>query len=318
MSLREARLAVEKNWREAKAGRDPRGGVPTFEGATKRVIKLHREGWKAGSRTEANWRNSFRTHLYPKIGAKRIDKITTADLSSVLVPLVHSKPVQADILRRRVGQVLRWAVGQGYRPDNPAGPALAAVLPKSKNGRKGHHAALPHDEVAAALAKIEKSGTGPAVRWALRFLVQTACRTSEVLGAEWSEIDLEAKVWTIPATRMKAGKGHRVPLSRGALEVLEDAGRRWGSEGLVFPSKGGKQIGGSSFRAVFQRLEIEATPHGMRSSFRDWCGETGVSPEVANACLAHVVRGVEGAYARSDLLERRRPIMERWGEYISS
>ena len=318
VTLAEARKKALANARALARGDDPRGdGVPTFSAATDAVIALRRKGWKAGARTEVSWRNGFATHLYPKLGKVSVDKITTADLMAVLEPIWHDKPTQADLLRRRIGQVMRWAIAKGYRPDDPAGPALVAVLPR-KNGGTKHHRALAHGAVADALAKVWDSSGAQSVKLAARFIALTACRTGEALGARWSEIDTEAAVWTIPGERMKTAKAHRVPLSVAALELLDHVRELSGGSGLVFPGRGGKPVGSGSIRQLFRRLGIAGTPHGLRSSFRDWCGETGLAREVAEACLAHVVGGVEGAYARSDLLDRRRQVMEAWGRYLSS
>ena len=318
VTLAQARKMALAHAREIKAGRDPRGGgVPTFEAATSKVIAFHSKGWKAGSRTEAIWRSGFATHVYPKLGSKRVDKITTADLMKVLGPIWHAKPSQAQLVRRRIGQVMRWAVAQGLRPDNPAGEALAAALPKNGKTTK-HHRALDHSRVANALAKVDGSSAVPATKLAIRFLVATATRTGETRGARWSEIETDAAIWTIPGDRTKTQRPFRVALSSMALDTLAEARERWGDSGLVFPGRGGNPIGEVSMRALFKSLDLGGTPHGLRSSFRDWCGETGVPREVAEACLAHVVGGVEGAYARSDLLERRRDVMEAWSRYLTS
>ena len=158
VTLAEARRKALANRRALDQGKDPRGGDGlTFEAATDAVIDLHRDSWKAGTRTEAGWRNAFVAHLYPTLGAKPVGDITTADLLAVLGPLWHSKPAQAAILKRRISQVMRWAQAKGLRPDDPAGPALAAALPKKQNGTK-HHKALHHSAVAEAL---EKCGSRP-------------------------------------------------------------------------------------------------------------------------------------------------------------
>ena len=319
ISLAAARQSALENRREFDAGQNPRrGGIPTFEQATEKVITLHRDGWKPGSSTEAAWRNSFATHLYPTLGSTRLDRITTADVMAGLAPIWHEKPTQADLLKRRIGQVMRWAIAQGHRTDNPAGEALDAALPKNSK-RTTHHKALHHSEVSAALAKIRTSRAAVSTRLAVEFLTYTATRTGEVRGATWSEIDLVERVWTIPAERMKAGREHRVPLSEAAIPVLDQARRHFGSDGLIFPGRGGRPLGHASIGTLFQRLNIGGTPHGMRSSFRDWCSESGVPREVAERALAHVVKGAtESAYARSDLLDRRRGLMQQWADYITS
>jgi len=164
---------------------------------------------------------------------------------------------------------------------------------------------------------VRQTPAAPSVRLSLEFLVLTAARTGEVRGASWDEIDGEAVVWKVPGSRMKTGREHRVPLSRRALEVIEEA-RDDRSGDLIFPSVRSvrRPLGDGSWRGLLRRLGIDATVHGFRSSFRDWCGETGVPREVAEACLAHVIRNqAEAAHARSDLLERRREVMEAWAEY---
>lgn len=316
VTLAEARRRALKNRREIEAGRDPRGGgVPTFARATENVIALHRDGWKTGSRTESAWLNGFSRHVYPKLGHRRVDVITTADVLAVLSPIWHTAPRQAEVLRRRISQVMRWAVAQGYRPDDAAGSALTAVLPKRSNPTT-HHQALHHSDVADALRRVRGSGVAMSTRLAIEFLALTAARTTEVRLATRSEIDHQGGVWTVPAERMKAGREHRVPLSSAALRVLDNAYRH-ADGGLLFPGRSGKPTGHGVLAATFRRLDI-GTVHGLRSSFRDWCSETGVPREVAEQALAHTVRGVEGAYARSDLFDLRQPIMEAWGKYIDT
>ena len=209
---------------------------------------------------------------------------------------------------------MKWAVGKGYRADNPAGEALLAALPK-QNGRVRHHAALPHSQLASALAGVRASGHDPAARLALEFVALTAARSAEVREATWTEIDRQRAVWTIPAARMKTKREHRIPLSRRALELLVEA-RKLGSGVWIFPSaRTGEALSKSAFGGLARR-HLGATVHGLRSSFRDWCSDTGVRREIAEAALGHIVGGVEGAYARSDLLKLRRKVMEDWAEYI--
>ena len=315
VTLAMARSQALKNRQILDAGHHPRdGGVPTFERATGHVIRLQRGAWKAGTKTEDAWRSSFRIHVFPKVGSIPVDQITTKDLLEVLEPIWNSLK-SADVVRQRISMVMKWSIARGYRSDDPA-EALASILPRQSGGPRKHHKALHHSEVADALATIEGSKAAPASKLAVRLLALTATRTSEVRGARWSEIDTEAKVWTVPASRMKAGRAHRVVLSGAALDVLAEARERFGGSGLVFPGRGGKPLGHASIGTLFKRLGIEGTPHGLRSSFRDWCGESGVAREVAEAALAHVVGGAEGAYARSDLLARRAKVMESWGEYL--
>lgn len=316
-TLAEARRQALRNVREIKAGRDPRGeGIPTLERATEKVIALHRDGWKAGTKTEQKWRNTFATHVYPQLGRRRIDNLTTGDLLTVVAPLVHSKPATAALVRLRLGQVMRWAVAKGYRPDNPAGEALDAALPKRTSGTT-HHKSLHHTAVAGALATVRASNASTSTRLAVELLALTAARTGEVRTARWSDIDQDARVWTVPAERMKAGREHRVPLSAAALDVLAEA-RRQSANGFVFPGRGGRPLGHASIGTLFKRLGIGGTPHGLRGSFRNWCAESGVPREVAERALAHVVKGAtESAYNTTDLLDQRRQVMEAWAKYIT-
>ena len=314
--LAEARRKALANRKAIEQGKDPRGGgIPSFEQATDRTIRLHSKGWKPGSRTESAWRNGFTRHVFPKIGRTPIDKITTADVLAVISPIWHTTPRQAELLKRRISQVMKWAQAHGYRPDNPAGEPLAAVLPR--NGKTTtHHRALHHRDVADALVKVRDSGAAPSTRLAIEFVAVTASRTTEVRHATWDEMDLTGHLWTVPAERMKTGREHRVPLSARALEVVAEARQYDDGSGLVFPGQGGRPVGHGTLAATFRRLEL-GTVHGLRSSFRDWCSETGVTREVAEQALAHAVQGVEGAYARSDLLELRQPVLEAWGQYVA-
>ena len=307
VSLREARIRAEKNWSEAKEGRDPRTSVRevvTFSVATENVIALRRPTWKSTSRAESQWRSMVTRYAYPTIGDMPVDRITTADCLAILTPLWQYQPPTAKMLRTRISQTMDWCVAQGLRGDNPAGPALVAALPKQGNGVRNHRA-LPHAEVRDALVKIAESTAHDRTKRLARFVALTATRSGEARGADWSEIS--GDTWTIPADRMKAGREHRVPLSPQALEVLGSRG-----EGPVF----GK-VGDSTLMALFRRLDI-GTVHGLRSSFRSWCQDSAVDREVAEACLAHRVGNqAEQAYSRSDLLDRRREVMARWASYIT-
>ena len=317
VSLKEAKDKAFENQRAAKRGEDPRvPKAPTFEEAAEIVIAMHAEGWKDSGRSEKVWRSSLANYAYEKIGHKRIDKITRADVMDVLRPIWLDKAETAQRLHNRLSAIMRWAIAQDYRQDNPAGDHIIEALPKQRR-QVQHMKAIPHKEVAAALAAVRAWRAWDATKLAFEFLVLTAGRSGEVRRARWSEIDLKAAVWTIPAERMKAGKEHRVPLSKQALGVLDKARSLSDGTGLVFPSKRGKELSDGTMSGMMKDLGIKAVPHGFRSSFRDWCADTGVAREVAEAALAHVVGGVEGAYARTDLLDRRRPVMDDWADYVT-
>lgn len=318
VTLAEARTVALENRRTVAAGRDPRaGGIPTFAQAAETVCRIHSASWRS-KKYAVQWRSTLENHAFPRIGQKPVSKITTADVMGVLLAndFWNRKRVTARVVRQRIGSVMKWAVAQGYREDNPAGDAISAALPR--NGvRVQHRPALPHQRVGEALGRIRASGANPGTKLCVELLVLTACRGGEVRRAKWSEFDLEEAVWTIPENRTKSGREHRVPLSAGALKVLEHAKALGANNGVVFPGLRGKPISEITMSRLFHRLEIGCVPHGMRSTFRDWCSETGVAREVAEASLAHVVKNkVEAAYARSDLLERRREVMDAWSDYI--
>ena len=292
--------------------------VPTFEEAVEKVIAVHRAGWKGGSRSEKDWRATLRDYAMPKLGGRPVDRINTADVMAVLLPIWNEKRVTARRVRQRISTVMHWAVAQGYREDNPAGEAIGAALPK--NGvRPRHLAALPYAEVAGALEQVRGSGAYPGTVLVFEFLVLTACRSGEVRGAQWEEIDLEGREWRIPPERMKTGREHRVPLSTGALAVLQDARALANGSEVVFPSARGGLLSKLAIAKLLRDLGIGAVPHGFRSSFRDWAAECSDAPrEVCELALAHVnTNSIEAAYRRTDLFERRRALMEQWASFVA-
>ena len=316
VTLAEARAKALANRRDLAQGRDPRGNkTVTFEQAAERVIALHAPNWRDPRRAH-NWRSSLERFVYPRLGAKPVAEIDAADILAVIGPIWADKRETARKTLGRIRTVLRWAVAEGLRGDEPS-DAVRAALPKNGNIVQ-HHRALPHAEVAAALATVRASGAWPATKLAFEFLTLTATRSGEVRNATWLEVDTGAAVWTIPAERTKTGKPFRVPLSAGALAVLEQALALADTSGLIFPAPNGRPLSDSTVSKLLKENGVAAVPHGMRSSFRDWCSEVaGVPRELAEAALSHVVKGVEGAYARSDLLERRREVMDAWAAYVN-
>ena len=320
VTLAEARKAALANRRAIHQGRDPRGGgIPTFKQAAEKVIRIHAETWRPGGKSEAQWKSSLGAYAMPRIGRKRVDKINTADVMAVLLPIWNTKRETARRVRQRIGAVMKWAVAKGYRQDNPAGEAIGAALPK--NGvRRQHQKALPHSQVADAIGRIRKSGAWTGTKLCFEFIVLTAVRSGEARLAKWEEIDFDEKTWTIPGARMKAGRPHRVPLSKRALEVLADAREVSDSSRLVFPSVTGKAMSDSTISKLLRENGVHAVPHGFRSSFRNWAAECSDAPrEVCELALAHVNSDrVEAAYLRTDLFERRRSLMEDWARYLNS
>ena len=332
VSLAQARRKALANRKLARRGGDPLRGkpdsvrVPTFENAAGRVLDIYSQAWRDGSNTAKQWWASMHDHVFPHIGGKTVDEVTTADIMAALLPIWTSKHVTARKVRQRIGTVMRWAIAQGYRQDNPAGDAITAALPKRPTPVE-HRPALPHREVAAAVAAVRGADAWIGTRLAFEFLVLTAARSAEVRLATWGEMDLVAMVWTVPGRRMKAKREHRVPLYGRAVEVLRKAEQLGGAgrdgagdEELVFPTVRGKALEAATLSKLVRNLGIAAVPHGFRSSFRDWASERTDHPrEVAEAALAHAVRNqTEAAYARSDLFERRRHLMEDWGEYLEA
>ena len=318
VNLAEARAAALRNARDIAKGIDPRGeGVPTFEAAAATVIDLHIPTWKNAGRSAGIWRSSFERFVFPHIGRLPVSEVTTAHVMTILRPIWNETPTTARRVRQRISAVMKWAVAKGHRTDDPAGDVIAGGLPKAANGPKVHMRAVPHADVGSALEKVRQSGAWPSTKLALEFLVLTAARSGEVRMAAWNEVELDARLWTIPASRTKTAKEHRVPLAARAVEVLREAERYVDGSGLIFPSMRGKPLSDNTLSKLLREQGIDGVPHGFRSSFRDWCADTGKAREIAEAALAHVIRGVEGAYARSDLFDRRRQLMAAWAAYLS-
>ena len=309
ITLSEARKRAFLNRQKIALGEDPRGvRAPTFAEACERVIRLRAKSWKTGSPLPGEWRALFRKYAFPRFGDTPVSKVTRGDVFDAVKAIWHEKPAAAKHLLQRVGVVMQWAIAKGYRDSDPT-TGVRAALPN--NGGSKHHAALPHGELRDVLARL--SGH-PVTVACLRFIAATAVRSGEARGARWSEI--EGDTWVIPARRMKTAREHRVPLSWAALAILADMRKRYGASGLVFPSARGKVLHRATVTRVLRSATATGTVHGLRTAFRSHAAEAGVDRQVAESCLAHVVKGVEGAYQRSDLLERRRNVMQAWGDYI--
>ena len=323
VSLVEARDKAFENRKLARASGDPlaakrRVKLPTFREAAKRTFEANRPRWRS-EKVAKKWWQSLEKHAFPILGDKRLDRIGREDVLRVLTPLWTSRPEQARKLRQSIRTTMSWAQAHGLVETNMAGEAINGALP-AQPAVKEHLRALPHREVATAMETVEASRASLAAKLCLRFTILTAARSGEARGALWSDIDLEACEWRIPANRMKAGVEHRVPLSDAALAVLEQARPMRDDSDLIFPSpvRRGRALSDMSLTKVLRDtgLAERATVHGFRSSFRDWCAETGKPREIAEAALAHTVGGVEGAYFRSDLFERRCRLMADWAAYL--
>ncbi|PYG00800.1 integrase [Thioalkalivibrio sp. ALE21] len=302
--------------------------IPTFESCAASFIRAHRSGWK-NPKHQRQWVRTLKQYARSKIGKKRVDTITTEDILEILTPIWTTKTETAKRVQGRIENVLDYAAAHNHREEpNPARwrGHLDKLLPKpSRVKKQKHHPAMPYHEVPSFIHTLEAQEAMAAS--ALRFLILTAVRTKEVLQAQWEEINKQDRVWTIPASRMKARKEHRVPLSSAALELLE-ALPVIESNPYVFPgTRPGRPMSNMALLQAMRRQGFGVhgeqgnyVPHGFRSSFRDWSGEISNFPrDVAEMALAHVIENkVEAAYRRGDLFEKRRRMMQEWSDYLTT
>jgi integrase len=293
----------------------------TFDECAAAYIEAHRPGWK-NIKHAGQWESTLKTYASPLIGGLAVQAVDTSLLLKILTPIWRDKTETAVRLRNRIELVLSWAGARGYRTgENPARwrGHLDKLLPKpTKVKAVVHHPALPIDELPAFLKKLRAEGSTACL--ALEFLILTAARTGEVLGAHWNEFNLPEASWTIPGNRMKAGKEHRVPLTPRVMEILRIMQAR-PAGGMVFPGRNrGSGLSNMALLAILRRMNCGVTSHGFRSTFRDWASErTNFSREVAEAALAHTLRDkVEAAYRRGDLFLKRRRLMEAWAQFCNS
>ena len=318
VTLAAARAKALENRRALAEGRDPRGSrAVTFEQAAERTITLHADGWR-NPRTADHWRSTFRRFVYPHIGNKPVAEVTTADVLAIIGPLWLNRHEQARKTLGRIRAVLRWAVAESLRHDDPT-TAVTAALPKNGNVVE-HHRSLPADQVGDAIATVRASGAWWATKASYELIALTGVRSGEARLATWAEVNTDAALWQIPGNRTKTGQPQRVPLSRRALEVLHDARERASGEpdGWVFPAPvAGRPLSDAALSKLLRELGIDGTVHGLRSTIRSWMAERAVPRDLAEQVLGHAVGGVESAYQRSDLLERRRGIMEDWAQHVA-
>ena len=300
--------------------RKQKNGIPTFGEIADEV----RQSLSAGFRNEkhkAQWKSTLETYAAP-LRSKPVDTVTTNDILTVLKPIWTTKAETASRVRGRIEKILDAAKAKGFRnSENPARwrGHLDHLLPRQSKLARGHHAAMPYEAVAAFIAELRKREASAAL--ALELCILTAARSGEILRMQWSEIDLEKRIWTVPAIRMKAGREHRVPLSARVIAMLHQLEKL--KEGaFVFPGQAhNKPLSNMAMEMMLRRMKIEnATVHGFRSSFRDWAGNvSNFSREVVETALAHVIGDkAEQAYRRSDALEKRRKLMDQWAAYCST
>lgn len=310
--------------REAVAdGRDPlaekrKEAEPTFAECADQFLNSMEKAWR-NEKHRAQWRMTLGPAYCASLQSKRVSTIGTDDVLKVLTPVWHDKPETASRLRGRIERVLEYAKAKGWRSgDNPAlwRGHLRGVLPARNPETKKHHAAMDYRQLPAFMESL-KAREAMAAR-ALELLILTAARSGEVFGAKWDEFDLENGVWTVPASRMKAKRTHRVPLSKSALDLLNPLHENRISE-FVFPGQAkGKPLSNMAMEMQMRRMKLDhLTVHGFRSSFRDWVSEETHFPrEIAESALAHVIGDeTERAYRRGDALEKRRALMEAWAGF---
>ncbi|MEQ8935703.1 MAG: integrase arm-type DNA-binding domain-containing protein [Amphiplicatus sp.] len=326
VSLAEARAKAAALRAIARDGGDPVAArrieriiVPTFEAAAAKIHSEHSAAWKNRKHRD-QWINTLKEYAFPYFGARPVNQIATPDVLKALGPIWLTKPETARRLRQRIATVFDWAKAAGHLDGENPVSGVARGLPKQPE-RKKHHRATPFGDVPALVGNLRCEESDRASALALEFLILNGTRTSETLDAKWSEIDEKSAVWTIPAERMKAGREHRIPLSKRAIEVLKAARKSLPQSDFVFPgAKEGKPLSSMALLMKLRRTGSTATVHGFRSAFRDWAAErTNFSREVCEMALAHTIANkVEAAYRRGDLFEKRRKLMEAWGAYVST
>ncbi len=324
--LSEAREEAARLRRLARKGGDPlaerrqqRRIVPTFEEAARRVHESLARTFRNEKHKE-DWLSSLKSYAFPSFGSRPVDQVQSPDILEALSAIWTEKPETARRVKQRLRTVFDWCKVNGHIAGNPV-EGVTRALPKH-NAKQEHLLALPYTEVPEFIEKLHEANTTIAIKLGFEFLILTAARTSEVILARWSEIDLEAKTWTVPANRMKAKEEHRVPLSARCLEILRAAKDLRSKGPHIFPGRSAnKPLSNMSFLMALRRMgRTDITAHGFRSSFRTWAEErTNTQRSVVETALAHRVENkVEAAYLRTDLFEKRRRLMENWATFCTS
>ena len=319
VSLAEAREQARINRALARKGGDPlaekrREQPLTFKESAYAVYEINKPGWKNEKHVK-QWINTLEKYVFPVIGDKLISQIDSPDILTVLQPIWISKHETARRIKQRMSAVFKWSQAKQWRTNDPT-DNIEKALPKYEKPVK-HHKSLPFDEIAQAIETVKNSNALDITKLAFEFLILTATRSGDVRGMRWDEI--EGDKWVIPASRMKAGKEHRVPLSKRCMEILAIAETMKDGSGLVF-TNGGKPLSDMVLSKLMKELNIKAVPHGFRASFRQWTTEKTNYPwQVCEFALAHVVGDeAERAYQRSDLFDKRRHMMEAWAQYVTN
>jgi integrase len=318
--VQDGRDPIEERRTAASALRAAQTSAITFELAAEQYVDAMEPGWRSKKHAQ-QWRNTLSQYAYPVIGKLQLGHIEMAHVMAVLEPMWLTKTETAKRVRGRIEAILGWATTRGLRTgDNPArwSGHLEYLLPApSKVAKPVSHPAVAVSDAPHFMQQLRRhSGVGAR---ALEFAILTAARSREVRGAQWSEFDLEGGIWTVPASRMKAGREHKVPLSAAALQILREQNAGPGSD-LVFPSPTGRAISDMTMTAVMRRMGVAKVPHGFRSTFKDWAMEKTKFPsEMSEMALAHAIGNkTEAAYRRGDMLERRRKMMADWAKFLSA
>lgn len=329
VSLEMARDKAIEYGRLARQGTDPVQvttalTVPTFADEAQAFLKSYAHNWKASSPREGQFRTLLATHVFPHIGERYVDEISPADIRQVIDPLWRKgHHAQAKHVAQMIGQVLNFAVDEEHRTTDRVSPTKAAMQNYQRRTEVEHHPAVPWQNVPDAIKAIGAYATKPVVHDAHAFLVLTAARPGEVRDMEWDQVDWDAKVWNCPPSIMKNGRPHRVPLTPEAVAILE-CRSKVAKGGYVFFLEGKVKLGDHVLRDTMRRVALQsstpgklASPHGYRNSFTDWARAQSVSEDVRKRAISHVNEDeTDRAYARSDLLEQRRPVMEKWANHV--
>lgn len=321
VTLAQARERAAKVRAQIESGIDPvserrkEAGIPTFREAAALVFAENRKSW-GNAKHRAQWLSTLTAYAFPHFGDVAVSEVDGPHVRDALIAIWLEKPETARRVRQRIVTVIDWAVAKGYRSLPLPIAAINRSLPKAK-AKPAHHSALAYAQVPGFVTRLrERESVG---RLAFEALILTATRSGEIRGALWSEIDLDARLWTIPAARMKAGRDHVIPLPGAVIDVFARASQfREARNDLVFPgARSGKQLSDMTLTKICRDMGIDAVPHGFRSSFRDWVAEeTDFDGAIAEMALAHAIPGkVEAAYRRGNLLEKRRRLMEAWAKY---
>lgn len=298
----------------------------TFETAARNVHENLKPGWKNPKHSD-QWLNTLEAYIFPKLGKRKVAELGPTDFADVLRPIWLTKAETATRVKQRCHGVIKWCWAQGLVKSNPI-DVVDHLLPKQpgKRERVQHQPSMPWQAVPSFVQGVIWAGPRNVTRALLEFVILTAARSGEARAMTWDEVDLEAKVWTVPATRMKAKVAHRVPLSKRAVEVLKEQRDRHPEAELVFPAPRGRVPTDMILTGFLRKQKAQsgekgrlATAHGFRSSFRDWASEKGYARDWAERALAHTIQNqAEAAYHRTDLLEQRRSMMEAWAQHVTS